>query len=108
MRQILVDNARKKKCVRHGGELRRVDWHDPEVSTPTDDEQLLLLDEALTRLAAVRPQAADLIQLRFFSGLKVEEAAPILGLSARTARRLWAFARAWLRREMERVANPPA
>jgi RNA polymerase sigma factor (TIGR02999 family) len=107
MRQILVDNARRKKCVRHGGELRRVDWLDAEASAPTDDEQILLLDEALTRLAAVRPQAAELIQLRFFSGMKVEEAAPILGLSTRTARRLWAFARAWLRREMERVANPP-
>jgi RNA polymerase sigma factor (TIGR02999 family) len=108
MRQILVDNARRKKCVRHGGALRRVDWLDAEVSAPTDDEQILLLDEALSRLAAIRPQAAELIQLRFFSGMKVEEAAPILGLSTRTARRLWAFARAWLRREMERVANPPA
>ena len=107
MRRILVDNARRKNCVKHGGAFRRVDWLDAEVSAPTDDEQILLLDEALTRLAAVRPQAAELIQLRFFSGLKVEEAAPLLGLSTRTARRLWAFARAWLRREMERVANPP-
>jgi RNA polymerase sigma factor (TIGR02999 family) len=108
MRRILVDRARRKKCDKHGGALRRVDWLDAEVSAPTDDEQILLLDEALTRLAAIRPQAAELIQLRFFSGMKVEEAAPILGLSTRTARRLWAFARAWLRREMERVANPPA
>lgn len=103
----LVESARRKNCVKHGGAFRRVDWLDAEVPGPADDEQILLLDEALTRLAAVRPQAAELIQLRFFSGLKVEEAAPLLGLSTRTARRLWVFARAWLRREMERVANPP-
>lgn len=108
MRRILVDNARRKNCVKHGGALRRVDWLDAEAAASTDDEQILLLDEALTRLATVRPQAAELIKLRFFSGLKVEEAAPLLGLSTRTARRLWAFARAWLRREMERVANPPS
>jgi RNA polymerase sigma factor (TIGR02999 family) len=107
MRRILVDNARRKNCVKHGGALQRVEWLDDEAAAPTEDEQILLLDEALTRLAAIRPQAAELIQLRFFSGLKVEEAAPLLGLSTRTARRLWAFARAWLRREMERVANPP-
>jgi RNA polymerase sigma factor (TIGR02999 family) len=107
MRRILVDNARRKNCVKHGGDLRRVDLLDGEVTSPTDDQQILLLDEALTRLAAIRPQAAELIQLRFFSGLQVEEAAPFLGLSTRTARRLWAFARAWLRREMERVANSP-
>jgi RNA polymerase sigma factor (sigma-70 family) len=76
---------------------------DADVAAPTDDEQILLLDEALTRLAAARPQAAELVQLRFFSGLTAEEAAPLIGLSPRTARRLWAFARAWLRREMERA-----
>ena len=67
---------------------------------------MLLLDEALTRLAAVRPQAAELVKLRFFSGLTAEEAAPLVGLSHRSARRLWAFARAWLRRDMERSADP--
>ena len=71
----------------------------------TDDEEILLLDEALTRLAEVRPQAAELVQLRFFSGLTEEEAAPLLGLSPRSARRLWAFARAWLRRDMERAGG---
>ena len=74
---------------------------------PTDDEQVLLLDEALTRLAAARPQAAELVKLRFFAGLTLEEIAPILALSPRTARRLWVFARAWLRRDMER-SNEPA
>ena len=106
MRRILVENARRKGRVRHGGGLRRVEFFDDEVAAaPTDDDQLLLLDEALTRLAVVRPQAADLVKLRFFSGLTEVEAAPMLGLSPRTARRLWTFARAWLRREMERAGG---
>ena len=107
MRRILVENARRKGRVRHGGGLRRVDLLDADVAaTPTDDDQILLLDEALTRLADVRPQAAELVKLRFFSGLTEDEAAPMLGLSPRTARRLWAFARAWLRRDMERANDP--
>jgi RNA polymerase sigma factor (sigma-70 family) len=81
---------------------------DEAAAAPTDDEQILLLDEALTRLEAARPQAAELVQLRFFSGLTLEEIAPLLDMSARTARRLWAFARAWLRREMERSNESPS
>jgi RNA polymerase sigma factor (TIGR02999 family) len=107
MRRILVERARRRGRLRHGGGLQRVDWLDAEVAaTPFDDEQVLLLDEALVRLAAVRPQAAELVQLRFFSGLTLEEAAPLVGLSPRSARRLWVFARAWLRRDMERSADP--
>ena len=105
MRRILVERAREKGRVRHGGGLRRVDLPDVEMVASAEDEQVLLLDKALTRLAAVRPQAAELVQLRFFSGLTVEEAATTLGLSPRTAWRLSVFARAWLRREMERAAN---
>jgi len=106
MRRILVENARRKGRVRHGGGLRRVDLLDDDAAVaPTEDEQILLLDEALTRLADVRPQAAELVKLRFFSGLTEEEAAPMLGLSPRSARRLWAFARAWLRRDMERACG---
>jgi RNA polymerase sigma factor (TIGR02999 family) len=105
MRRILVEQARRKGRSRHGGELRRVELLDAEAPAPSDDEQVLLLDEALTRLAAARPQAAELVKLRFFSGLTTEEAAPVLGLSERTARRLWVFARAWLRRDMERAAG---
>jgi RNA polymerase sigma factor (sigma-70 family) len=82
-----------------------VDLPDAAMVTPAEDEQVLLLDEALTRLAAARPQAAELVQLRFFSGLTVDEAATMLGLSPRTARRLWVFARAWLRRDMERAVK---
>ena len=106
MRRILVDNARRRQCVKHGGGMRRIELLEAVIAAdPAQDEQILLLDESLTRLASVRPQAAKLIQLRFFSGVSVEEAAPMLGLSSRTARRLWAFARAWLRRDMDRATN---
>ena len=106
MRRILVERARRKHRVRHGGGRRRVDLLDADVAAPTDDEQILLLDDALTRLAAARPQAAELVRVRFFAGLTVEEAAPVVGLAPRSARRLWAFARAWVRRDMERAADP--
>jgi RNA polymerase sigma factor (TIGR02999 family) len=106
MRRILIERARRKGRARHGGGLHRADLLDEAVAAPTDDEQVLLLDEALTRLATVRPQAAELVQLRFFAGLTLEEIAPLLALSPRTTRRLWAFARAWLRRDMERSSEP--
>ena len=102
MRRILVERARHKGRIQHGGGLRRVDLLDADAVAPTEDEQVLLLDEALTRLAAARPQAAELVKLRFFAGLTLEEIAPLLALSPRSARRLWVFARAWLRRDMER------
>jgi RNA polymerase sigma factor (TIGR02999 family) len=105
MRRILVERARRKGRIRHGGDLRRIDLLDAEAAAPADDEQILLLDEALSRLAAARPQAAQLVQLRFFAGLTAEESAVILTLSPRTTRRLWAFARAWLRRDMERSSE---
>ena len=83
-----------------------MDLLDAEAAVPDDDEQVLLLDEALTRLAAARPQAAELVKLRFFAGLTLDAIAPVLALSPRSARRLWAFARAWLRRDMERFQEP--
>jgi len=106
MRRILVEQARRKGRIRHGGGLRRADLLDADATSPADDEQILLLDEALTRLAALRPQAAELVKLRFFANMTLEEIAPILALSPRTTRRLWAFARAWLRRDMERLSEP--
>jgi RNA polymerase sigma factor (TIGR02999 family) len=105
MRRILVEQARRKGRARHGGGLKRVDLLDAEVSVTPCEEEILLLDEALTRLEGVRPQAAELVKLRFFSALTVEEAAPLVGISSRTARRLWVFARAWLRREMESLSG---
>jgi RNA polymerase sigma factor (TIGR02999 family) len=102
MRRILVERARRRGRLRHGAGLKRLDLAETEiVISPSDDEEILRLDDAMDRLAAARPQAADLVKLRFFSGLTAEEAAPMVGLSPRNARRLWAFARAWLRRDME-------
>ena len=95
MRRILVEQARRKRRVKHGGEHRRVDLEDvAEVAHPRDD--LLALDEALTQLAAVQPAKAELVKLRYFAGLSLEEAAVALGLSLATAKRQWAVARAWL------------
>ena len=105
MRRILIEQARRKGRRRHGGKFQRVDLLDVEVAVTPDDEQIVLLDEALTRLAGIRPQAAEVVQLRFFSGLAIDETAAALSLSPRTARRLWVFARAWLRREMGRAAR---
>jgi RNA polymerase sigma factor (TIGR02999 family) len=105
MRRILVDKARRKGRIRHGHGLHRIDRLDAKVATTTADEQIVLLDDALAKLAALRPQAAELVKLRFFAGLTLEEIALILALSPRSARRLWAFARAWLRREMDRSAE---
>lgn len=106
MRRILVERARRKNRLCHGGGRQRVDLREAEVGIPLpDDEQLLLLDQALTRLATVRPQAAQLVQLRFFAGLTIDETASVLGLSPRTTRRLWVFAQAWLRRVMEQTAE---
>jgi RNA polymerase sigma factor (TIGR02999 family) len=102
MRRILVERARTKARIKHGGGLLRVDLLDADAVAPTEDEQVLLLDESLKRLAGARPQAAELVKLRFFAGLTIEETAPLLGLSPRSTRRLWVFARAWLLRDMNR------
>jgi RNA polymerase sigma factor (TIGR02999 family) len=108
MRRILIEQTRRKGRRRHGGGLLRVELLEREVALTADDERVLLLDDALTRLADIRPQAAEVVKLRFFSGLTIEETALVVGISPRTARRLWVFARAWLRREMERLADPKA
>jgi len=107
MRRILVETARRKGRIRHGGDLRRVELPDVEAPGENDGEELLLLDESLRRFAAIRPEAARLVELRFFAGLTLEESAAALGVSERTAQRMWTFARAWLRREMERTASQP-
>jgi RNA polymerase sigma factor (TIGR02999 family) len=101
MRRILVEIARRKSREKHGGQLHRVSLLDADAATVAPDDELLLLDEAVARLAGIRPQAAELVKLRFFAGLGVEQAADVIGVSPRTARRLWVFAQAWLRREME-------
>jgi RNA polymerase sigma factor (TIGR02999 family) len=96
MRRILIDHARRKQRVRHGGGRRRVDFLEAEVVAQAPRHDLLALDEALTQFAAADPQKAELVRLRYFAGLTLEEAAVLLGISRATATRYWAYARAWL------------
>jgi RNA polymerase sigma factor (TIGR02999 family) len=104
MRRILIDNARRKQCPKHGGDLARQELEPDQLIGPAIREDLLALDEALTRLAAVNPPAAQLVQLRYFAGLPIPEAAQALGISPRSADRLWAYARAWLHQEITGAA----
>ena len=106
MRRILVENARRKKRLKRGGNLQRVDIESVELAAPMPDDELLALDEALTRLAESEPRAAELVKLCFFVGLTQEQAAKELGVSISTVERIWAFARAWLFREIQKGPNP--
>jgi RNA polymerase sigma factor (TIGR02999 family) len=96
MRRILLNRARDKKRVKRGGDRRRVDLDQIEIALDTDEGQLIALDAALTELAAEDPDAARLVNLRFFAGLTLRDAATLLGLAPRTAERQWAYVRAWL------------
>jgi len=101
IRRILVDNSRQKRSQKRGGAYRRQDLADQQICVlPEPVEDLLALDEALSKLQKEHPEAAQLVQLLYFSGLRRTEAAEMLQISPRTADRLWMFARAWLRREM--------
>ncbi|QDU56107.1 ECF-type sigma factor [Aeoliella mucimassa] len=102
MRRILIENARRKSTAKRGGERIRCELDDEmaEVAA-TDHSTLLALDEALTKLAREDADLARLVELRFFAGLTIEEAAEILGISSRTAKRNWSYGRAWLRRELD-------
>ncbi len=100
MRRILVENARRGLRLKHGAAFHRKDMKEIPVVAHNIQEDLIALDDALTRLTATDPQAARLIQLRYFVGLTIPEAAEALGISPRTADRLWAYARAWLHREI--------
>jgi RNA polymerase sigma factor (TIGR02999 family) len=102
MRRILIDKARRKQSRKHGGEYGRIDLLDSDLTLDPRSDDLLALDEALTRLAAVDTEAAELVKLRVFAGLKIDEIARQMQVSPRTAKRNWAFARAWLRSEMGR------
>lgn len=100
MRRILVDSARRKRRPKHGGNLRRVDFADAggAIAAPADD--LVALDDALERLATIDKASAEIVKLRYFAGLSIDEVAELLGISPRTADRRWSYARAWLRQEM--------
>src|SRR5215471_1725374 len=100
MRHILIDRARRRKRVRHGGELRRVDLEHVDLASVTDDDTLLRVDEALTKFAVEDPSKAELVKLRYFVGLSIPEAAEAMGMSESTAKRAWAYARAWLYKEL--------
>jgi RNA polymerase sigma-70 factor (ECF subfamily) len=107
MRQILVDYARSRGYQRRGGDAVIEPLDEAAIVSPSRSEQLLALDEALTRLAAIQPRKGSVVELRFFGGLSVEETAEVLGVSRLTVIRDWNFARAWLLAEMK-GENPPA
>jgi RNA polymerase sigma factor (TIGR02999 family) len=100
MRRILIDNARRKKFLRHGGGAERVNIEGLELAAKMDDDQLLALHDALERLTAHDSQKAQVVKLRFFAGLTNEQTAQVLGVSEPTVKRHWTYARAWLFREV--------
>ncbi|MHB8974087.1 MAG: ECF-type sigma factor [Pirellulaceae bacterium] len=100
IRRILVENARKKVRVRHGGALRRIELDDVVSAAERPSEELLSLDEALTRFAVLEPEKAKFVKLRYFAGFSIDEAADLTGISRTTAKRYWTYARAWLLAEL--------
>jgi len=106
MRRILVEQARRRQSQRRGGEHKRCELRDDDrIEIPLDDE-LIDLDDALTKLAEADPQAAELVKLRVFAGMTVEEVAQVQDVSARTVKRNWVYARAWLGRRLSAYDNP--
>jgi RNA polymerase sigma factor (TIGR02999 family) len=101
MRHILIDSARRKRAKRHGGGQVRVDMDDVEIASLADDDELLAVHDLLDKLAAEDSQKAELTKLRYFIGMTFEEAAEVLGISVATAKRHWAYARAWLYAEIQ-------
>jgi RNA polymerase sigma factor (TIGR02999 family) len=101
MRQILIDRARRRQRVRHGGDRERVGLSEVACLADTPLQEMLDLDQALTRFAQLDPQKAELVKLRYFVGMSEQDAADTLGISRATASRQWAFARAWLIQAME-------
>jgi RNA polymerase sigma factor (TIGR02999 family) len=101
MRRILVESARRKRRRKHGGDLVRHDLDALDIAVPDGPEDMLALDEALNKLAALDQKAAELVHLRFFAGLPLPEIAKLLGISPRSADRLWSYARAWLHQEVQ-------
>jgi RNA polymerase sigma factor (TIGR02999 family) len=106
MRRIIVENARRKRRLVHGGTLQRVDREVAEIAAAVPSEDVLALDEALEEFARKEPQAAELVHLRFFVGLTQEQAAELLGISRRTVNSMWVFARAWLYRALHPEPGP--
>jgi RNA polymerase sigma factor (TIGR02999 family) len=103
MRRILVDRARKRQARKHGGQLERVDLDAVDSAAPIDDDQLLQVHDALERLAAEDAGKAQIVKLRFFVGLNNAEVAALLGVSEKTVKRHWAFAKAWLAQVIRKI-----
>ena len=101
MRRILVDNARKRNRLKRGGDLKRTSLDIDDVAVTPDDDVLEVLDEALQRFSAVDADACELVKLRYFAGLSLLDAGKVLNIAPRTADRLWAYAKAWLLREIQ-------
>ena len=105
MRRILIDNARRRAAVRHGGGAEQVNADELEIAAPAQDEELLAIHESVDALAAHDARKAELVKLRYFVGLTIEEAAEVLGVSTPTAKRDWTYARAWLFRAIGTAAS---
>ena len=101
MRRILIDRARRKRAIRHGGDQQRVDIQETDLAATAADDQLLAVSEAVDKLAVHHGAEAELVKLRYFIGLTNDEAAEVLGISPRTAKYYWTHARAWLYREIQ-------
>jgi RNA polymerase sigma factor (TIGR02999 family) len=106
MRRILVENVRRKRSQKHGGGLRRHDADEVSLALPEPVEDLLALDEALNKLAETDQLKSELVKLRYFAGMTIEEASQVLGISPATAKRYWTYTRAWLYREITGEAAP--
>lgn len=102
MRRILIDRARHRKALRHGGDWQRTEFVEDEIQVPAaTDEEILAIHAILDRFAEIEPRKAEVVKLRYFVGMTIEETAEALGISAPTAKRDWMFARAWLYRELK-------
>ncbi|HWN97612.1 MAG TPA: ECF-type sigma factor [Methylomirabilota bacterium] len=107
MRRILIDHARRRRALRHGGGKEHLPIEELSIAAPADDDELLAIHDALEKLAAHDAQKAELVKLKYFAGLTTQDAAGVLGLSEPTAKRHWAYARAWLFREIRRGQSSP-
>jgi RNA polymerase sigma factor (TIGR02999 family) len=103
MRRILIDRARHRKAVRHGGEMQRTEFVEDVIAVPSaKDDEILAIHQILDRFAQIEPRKAEVVKLRYFIGMTIEETAEALGISTPTAKRDWIYARAWLSRELKR------
>ncbi|PAW74423.1 MAG: RNA polymerase subunit sigma [Verrucomicrobiia bacterium Tous-C4TDCM] len=106
MRRILIDRARHRKAVRHGGGLQRAEFAEDVIAAPfAQDDEILAISGILDRFALIEPRKAEVVKLRYFVGMTLEETAEALGISTPTAKRDWTFARAWLFRELSRESD---